>query len=73
VDEPNIGPNIGHGMKHTYAVEWWTEQLDKLVVAAEEQFTVEESVTALFYWDMYRKRLDKLQAFPKRYRDGVYG
>lgn len=66
-------PNIGHGMAHTHATTWWTNQLIELVAAAEEQFTVEESVTALYYWDMLRKRLDKLQAFPKQYRDGVYG
>ena len=64
--------NIGHGMEHTPTVIPWIAQLENLVIEAEQSFTVEESVTALYYWDTYRKRLDKLQAFPKRYRDGKY-
>lgn len=64
--------NIGHGMRWTPTVTQWASQLETLIAHAENMFTVEESVTALYCYDTARKRLDKLQAFPKQYRDGKY-
>lgn len=63
---------VGNGMIATPTTKTFINELIGLLAWAEQTMTVEESITALQAYDMERKRLDRLQAFPKTYREGRY-
>ena len=53
------------------AVDRFRADLETLIASVEHTATVEEAIAMLHSYDLARRRLDRLQAFPKRYAPSI--